>query len=202
MIGTRILVDANDPADIAAVNALQEGLQLQAGSNIPFAPPAYDPDSYTVTRRDLLELARGYTSFKHAFGRTEEVDPIRHLFASAAAWGGLPDAEAQYLNVDPGLPMGEYKIEVGEVPVDAFWSISLYNKMGYFERNQRELYNINNLTADKNTDGTITINFGVSDDDKPNYFPIIEGWNYMARLYQPRETILDGSWTFPALEPA
>jgi hypothetical protein len=24
-----------------------------------------------------------------------------------------------------------------------------------------------------------------------------EGWNYAARMYQPREEILDGSWTFP-----
>jgi hypothetical protein len=32
-----------------------------------------------------------------------------------------------YLNVDPGLPVGEYKLTVRDVPVDALWSISLYN---------------------------------------------------------------------------
>jgi hypothetical protein len=30
---------------------------------------------------------------------------------------------------------------------------------------------------------------------------IAEGWNYSVRLYQPREEILDGSWTFPEGKP-
>jgi hypothetical protein len=38
------------------------------------------------------------------------------LIASAAAWGGLPDDEAMYLNVDPGLPVGEHKLTVRDVP--------------------------------------------------------------------------------------
>lgn len=131
-----------------------------------------------------------------------DVDGVHHLLGSAAGWGGLPDDEAMYINVDPGLPLGEYKIEVGEVPVDAFWSISLYNKEGYFEPNNRNLNSINSITAAKNPDGTITVNFGVSDDEKPNYFPIMEGWNYLVRLYRPRTSVRDGSWTFPVIAPA
>jgi hypothetical protein len=34
-----------------------------------------------------------------------------------------------------------------------------------------------------------------------NYLPITEGWNYAIRMYQPRKEILDGSWTFPKIEP-
>jgi len=33
-----------------------------------------------------------------------------------------------------------------------------------------------------------------------NFLPISEGWNYTVRLYQPRKQVLDGSWTFPAVE--
>ena len=40
------------------------------------------------------------------------------------------------------------------------------------------------------------------DDDRPNILPITEGWNYTVRLYRPRAEILDGSWTFPSIEPA
>jgi hypothetical protein len=29
-----------------------------------------------------------------------------------------------------------------------------------------------------------------------------DGWNYVVRLYRPRAEILDGTWTFPTLEPA
>ena len=46
-------------------------------------------------------------------------------------------------------------------------------------------------------DGSITIHFG-GDPKADNYLPIMEGWNYLVRLYQPKKEILDGSWTFPA----
>lgn len=35
-----------------------------------------------------------------------------------------------------------------------------------------------------------------------NCLPTPPGWNYLVRLYRPRPEILDGSWTFPAAEPA
>ena len=34
-----------------------------------------------------------------------------------------------------------------------------------------------------------------------NFLPISEGWNYVVRMYQPCQEILDGTWTFPAVEP-
>jgi hypothetical protein len=30
--------------------------------------------------------------------------------------------------------------------------------------------------------------------------PVMNGWNYTVRLYQPEPELLDGSWTFPALD--
>ncbi len=47
-----------------------------------------------------------------------------------------------------------------DVPVDGFWSISVYNKEGYFEKNEHDAYTLNNLTAKKNDDGSISIQFG------------------------------------------
>lgn len=202
LLAARILVDPEDPADVAVVNALQDQLVFSSVSNEPFQLPDYDRESYEATRNGVIELARGISGFDRAFGKKSEVDPVHHLLGSGAGWGGLPDTEAKYINVDPGLPAGEYKIEVGEVPVDAFWSISLYNKAGYFEKNTRDLYNINSITAEKNPDGTITVNFGTSDAQKPNYFPIMDGWNYLVRLYRPRPEILDGTWNFPEIRPA
>jgi hypothetical protein len=38
--------------------------------------------------------------------------------------------------------------------------------------------------------------------DRPNCLPIMEGWNYIVRLYQRRPEILDGSWKFPSPEAA
>ena len=84
-----------------------------------------------------------------------------------------------------------------DVPVDGFWSISVYNAAGYFEPNDRNAYSVNNITATPDADGSITVHFGGCGDDRPNCLPIMEGWNYAVRLYRPRPEILDGSWTFP-----
>jgi hypothetical protein len=200
-VAARILVDPADEDDVAAVNALQDGLALEAGSAKPFAPPDYEPASLDATRQALLALARGLSGFDHAFGAKADVDPVRHLLATAAGWGGLPDREARYVGVEPGLPVGAYRLTVHDVPVDGFWSVSVYNADGYFEPNARGAYSVNNLTAVRNDDGSVTVHFG-GDGDLPNLLPIVDGWNYTVRLYRPRPEILDGSWTFPALEPA
>jgi hypothetical protein len=91
---------------------------------------------------------------------------------------------------------------VRDVPVDGFWSISVYNAAGFFERNHRGAYSVNNITATPTGDGSITVHFGGCGDDRPNCLPITDGWNYIVRLYRPRAEIRDGSWTFPSIEPA
>jgi hypothetical protein len=48
--------------------------------------------------------------------------------------------------------------------------------------------------------GSITIHFG-GDPKQPNYLAIMDGWNYVVRLYQPHKEILDGTWKFPAPQP-
>ncbi len=201
-VAARILVDPADPDDVAAVNALQDQLVIEAASAKPLEPTDYDTASLDGTRKALLELAKHLGSFDHAFGARGDVDPIRHLVGTAAGWGGLPDNEARYLGVEPGVSAGEYSLTVRDVPVDGFWSISVYNADGYFEPNDRDAYSVNNLTAKPNDDGSVTVHFGGCDDDRPNCLPIMDGWNYTVRLYRPRAEILDGSWTFPAIEPA
>ncbi|NLP84917.1 DUF1214 domain-containing protein [Microbacterium sp. CFH 90308] len=201
VLAVRILVDPSDPADVAAVGALQDQIGLEAGSPQPFEMPEYDTATFDETRNALLALARNLTGFDRMFGAKEEVDPVRHLIGTAAGWGGLPSAEASYIGVDPRLPLGQYELTVGEVPVDGFWSISVYNAAGYFEPNERGAYTINNITGARNDDGTITVRFGDYPADVPNALPITEGWNYLVRLYRPRPEILDGSWTFPRLNP-
>ena len=198
LVAARILVDPNDPADLDAVHALQDQIGLQAQSARPFVMPDYDTASFDTTRDAVLTLARGVNAFDGAFGSKDAVDPIKHLLGTASGWGGLPAQEAFYLNVDPGFPTGEYKVTVGDVPVDGFWSISVYNADGFFEANDRNAYSVNNITAAPNDDGTITVHFGGCGDDRPNCLPIMDGWNYAVRLYRPRPEILDGTWTFPA----
>ena len=198
-VAARILVDPADETDLAIVNALQDQLAVDAKSRRPFETPEYDKDSFEATRKAVLELARHLGGFDHAFGSKDEVDPVRHLIATAAGWGGLPDEEARYVSVEPGLPVGEYKLAVHDVPVDGFWSISLYNADGFFQANDRDAYSVNNITATPNDDGSVTVQFGGCGDSQPNCLPIMDGWNYTIRLYRPRPEVLDGSWTFPSI---
>jgi hypothetical protein len=201
LVAARTLVDPADPADVATVNALQDELQLTAQSSRPFEMPDYDVTSFDATRTAVLELAAGISGFDRSFGSRDDVDPVRHLLCTAAGWGGLPEHEAFYVNVSPGLPVGEYTVTVRDVPVDAFWSISMYNADGYFEPNDRDSNSVNSITATKDDDGSITVHLGGCDDDRPNCLPLTDGWNYIVRLYQPHAEVLDGTWTFPALAP-
>lgn len=198
-VAARVLVDPNDEADIEAVGKLQDGFAIAARSAEPFAPPEYDTDSLDDNRNALLHLAKHVEGFARTFGRKSDVDPVRRLLGTAAGWGGLPETEAFYVNVDPGLPVGRYTLHVGEVPVDGFWSISLYDADGYFPTTAQPV-SVNDITATRDADGGITVHFGDWPDGTPNPLPLSEGWNYLVRLYRPRPEILEGAWTFPAVE--
>jgi hypothetical protein len=99
------------------------------------------------------------------------------------------------------LPVGEYTLTVRDVPVDGFWSISVYTADGYLQPNDRNAYPSTTSLRNRTTTARSSIHFG-SDDDRPNLIPIMDGWNYTVRLYRPRPEVLDGSWPFPELEPA
>jgi hypothetical protein len=200
VVAVRTLVDPNDPADLDAVAALQDRVALVSHSAEPFPYPDYDPTSFDQTRQALLALARNLTEFDRTFGSRSDVDPVRHLIGTAAGWGGLPSTEATYIGVEPGLPVGRYELTVSDVPVDGFWSISVYNAEGFFEKNDRDAYTVNNITAVKNNDGSTTVRFGDHPEGLPNVIPIMDGWNYLVRLYRPRPEVLDGSWHFPRLD--
>ena len=135
------------------------------------------------------------------FGKKDEVDPHTHMLGTAAGWGGLPEQEAYYESREPRLPVGRYTITAKDVPVDAFWSITVYGADGFLHPNDLDAYSVNSVSGTKNPDGSITVTFGGTASDV-NPLPLEEGWNYTVRMYRPRPEILDGSWTFPDLDPA
>jgi hypothetical protein len=201
LLAMRVLADPTDPDDVAAANAVQDGLDLSAASAEPLQLPDYDEESLTLVRNALKDLGRTLTGTSRMFGTCEAVDPVRHLIGTAIGWGGLPEEEAFYETVEPALPVGEYRIVVRDVPVDAFWSISLYNREGYFEASDEGGCSVNQLTALTEPDGSVVLHLGDCANGSPNFLRLMDGWNYTVRLYRPRPEILDGSWTFPAAEP-
>jgi len=201
-IFVRTLVDAADAADVAKVNAIQNQMTINAASSKAFVPPNYDEDGFEAMVSAILALGPFVPNSFRMFGAKGEVDGVRHLIGTAGGWGGLPEREAFYLNVDPGLSPTKYAIEVpADVPVAAFWSVSLYNARGFFELNDRDAYSVYSVTGTRNADGSTTIHLGGCDDDRVNCLPIMAGWNYTVRMYRPGQEVLDGSWTFPAANP-
>ena len=198
-LSVRTLVDASDPEDIKKANALQDQLRIEAVSARPYSHPNYEQESYQSVYKMLLALGKDIPDARNTFGKRQDVDPVRHLLATAWGWGGLPEYEASYLNVEPNMPVGAYRITVKDVPVDAFWSVSVYNKDGYFEKNEYDAYSVNSVSGKPNEDGSFTIHLG-GDASSVNFLSITKGWNYVVRLYQPRKEVLDGSWSFPEVE--
>jgi hypothetical protein len=204
LAGIRILVDPSDPNDVKQVHALQDTLKVdQPGGPGRFEVPNWDQGSRKRVADALVVLGETIPDYRRAAGRKDEVDPVRHLIATATGWGLNPDKDAIYLNVTPKLNDGKtlYKLTVNDVPVDGFWSISVYNADGYFETNEQNGYTLNNITAKKSKDGSITVQFGGWDGKTPNCLPITPGWNYIVRLYRPRKEILDCTWNFPEAQP-
>src|SRR5262245_16384610 len=95
------------------------------------------------------------SDFKGAFGAKGEVDPVRHLIGAAAAWGGNPPRTPSISTSRRQKNDGKtiYKLDVKDVPVDGFWSVTVYNAKGYLEPNPYSAYSLNNLTAKTGDDG-------------------------------------------------
>ncbi|MDD2050590.1 DUF1254 domain-containing protein [Pseudomonas putida] len=204
VLGVRTMVNPNDAKDVQAAHALQDAIKVrQEGGAGKFEMPAWDPASQDKVRAALLALAATVPDSRGMFGRQDQVDPVRHLLGSAAAWGGNPEKDALYLNITPAQNDGSvvHRFKVKDVPVNAFWSVSVYNGAGYFEKNPYNAYTLNNLTAEKDRDGAVTVQFGGCDGKIANCLPTLPGWNYMVRLYQPGEAILSGTWHFPEATP-
>jgi hypothetical protein len=195
----RILVKGDDEKDNQIVTEIQNKITVSQTSIGTFEIPNWDQTSLDKLRDAIKVIASTITDTKRCFGDVHEVDPIGHFLGAAAGWGGNPNRAAIYINVNPELNDGKtpYTLTIKDVPVDGFWSISIYNKAGYFEPNLSNAYSFNSLTASKNIDGSITIHFG-GDPKQLNYLPITDGWNYTVRLYRAKEQILNGSWVFPS----
>jgi hypothetical protein len=66
-----------------------------------------------------------------------------------------------------------HRLTVKDIPVDGFWSVSVYDAKGFFEKNSLDAYSLNNLTARPSADGSVTVQFGGCGKDTPNCLPIV-----------------------------
>lgn len=201
-VAFRTLADPADKDDMKQAHAVQDAIKAeQPGGPGKFEVPAWDQASQKTIRDLLIALSDTLPDKNRMFGTRAEVDPVRFLLGAASGWGGNPDKEAVYLNVFPEKNDGRtvYALKVpASVPVDGFWSVTVYNAEGFFTPNAFNAHSLNNITAKKSADGSVDIQFGGCDGKIPNCLPVTAGWNYMIRLYRPHAEILNGTWAFPA----
>jgi hypothetical protein len=201
----RTLVDPNDPKDVTEIHRLQDAIKVsQPGGPGKLEVPNWDTASLDEIRNTLLVLAKHSPTLGRSFGARGEVDPFQHLIGTAAGWGGNPEKDASYAGIVAPRNDGKtiYRLTVPKnVPVESFWSVSVYNAKGFFEKNPYNAYSVNDITGKKNADGSMTIQFGGCDGKIPNCLPIMEGWNAAIRMYRPGPEILNGKWKFPQPQP-
>lgn len=198
MVLFRTLVDAEDPEDLKAVHTIQDQISARQEATGHFTVPNWDQATLNRLRDALNVLASTMKDSTGCFGTKEEVEPTKYIMCAAFGWGGNPTKAAIYETVIPARNDGKtpYELSVRDVPVKGFWSISVYNAKGFFQKNRYNAYSLNNLTAKTAEDGSVTVHFG-GDPAQPNFLPIVDGWSYVVRLYRPGEEMLSGAWHFP-----
>ena len=203
-INVRTLADPENPRDVQGANVVQNQIKIEQPRVGTFEVPNWDRASQDKVRAQLNKLSaeRG-GDLGVMFGKQGEVDPKAHLIGAAIGWGGNPPSAAMYQSVYPKLNDGKtaHRVTVKDVPVDGFWSVSVYNDKGYFEKNSLNAYSVNSLTGRANPNGSFTVHFGGCGKGVLNCLPVMAGWNYTVRLYRPRNNVVDGRWKFPDAEP-
>ncbi|MBV8103231.1 MAG: DUF1214 domain-containing protein [Hyphomicrobiales bacterium] len=200
----RILVNPDDPKDIDAAHALQDAIKVeQPGGPGAFRIPNWDAAGQVDVRTGLMVLAETLPDAKGMFGPRSSVDPVRRLIGSASAWGGAPQTDLLTFSVTPERNDGRtaYRLSLKDVPVDGFWSVSVYNARGFFDPNPQNAYSLDSASAKPGPDGTTEIQFGGCDGKALNCLPAPADWNYVLRLYRPRPAAFEGTWAAPAARP-
>jgi len=199
-----LVLDPESMEDMANVHKLQDSIKLTVSEpqNIGLQIPDYDRASHDKARLALNQLFDLERDSKKMFGKKEDVDPITHLVGTAGGIGGLPKNIATYENhlVSNNDGIQEYYLEIPDVvPVNAFWSITVYDQDGFIFK-KVESANKNQFTVKENDNGKVIVYFS-NDKTRENYINIGPNWNYVVRLYEPDLEIVSGLWTFPKPTP-
>ena len=156
----RTLVDAEDPDDVRRVNEIQDAVSLEVGNPGHFDVPDWDQASLTTVPDTLLRSPRR-SAARSVPGSGPEPRWTRSGIScsTAAGWGGNPPRDATYVGVFPERNDGAtvHRLRVADVPVDGFWSVTVYNREGSSNQTPEQIYSVNNLTAIRGDDRLVTV---------------------------------------------
>lgn len=204
----------NDADDMAAATKLFNGITI-SGPIIAEFPKldllsGFDKKVVDEAHKRMDE-AMVTTEFSKMIATPKDVPgKVSYLLLAAGSkggWGGpvtshssyesfYTDAEGKELKGSNGT----YTITTEAPPVDAFWSVTVYDSESQrLHPNKDDRYHINNTTALPNEDGTYTFIFKTEcGPEDRNCLEVPAGrFDIAARYYLPREPILSGQWKMP-----
>ena len=190
MVALRIRINKNDPNDSDKVRALQQATKISAKATEPHVMPNYDMEQLVALRDKLAAEAAELGSLNNMQGARGTVEERMHLLGTAAGWGLLPDVNSRYLSYGQQDNKGCYKATFTVPPFNknGFFSITMYNADGWIFSDRAIL---NEYNIEFNEDGTFDVYFGDCGEDVKNNLPIVEGWNFLMRVYEPKLQELD-----------
>jgi hypothetical protein len=162
----------------------------------------------------LGEVVNGWRTITQGVG-TYGTDYLQRAAVAEYGLGANLPADAVYpaTNVDEtGHPLlGDKRyvlhFDKGETPqVNAFWSLTLYDKGGYFVPNPLNRFAVRDSRLKTNADGSLDI-YLQSDspgkDHDANWLPTPTSgpFTLLLRMYWPKPSVLDGSYRPPGIRP-
>jgi hypothetical protein len=136
----------------------------------------------------------------------------RAIVAQAALGANVPEDAIYPLNLgdQAGRPLdgiNKYALHFDKAtlpPVDAFWSVTLYDPEGYQVANPLNRFALSNWMPFKyDPDGSLTLYFqneNPGNEKEVNWLPAPKGpFNATMRLYAPKSEALTGKWNPPAV---
>ena len=185
MVAVRIRANINDPEDGDKIRALQQAVTISAGAAEPHVMPNYDMEQLEALRSELAAEGLAKGSMENMQGARGTVYERMHLLGTAAGWGLLPDANARYIAYAQEDSQGCFQATYSVPPFNppGFFSITMYDVDGWIFSDDAIL---NEQNIEFNDDGTFDAFFGDCGDDAKNNLPIVDGWNFLMRVYEPR----------------
>lgn len=202
--------------------------RIGVGAHLDFDLDAFAPGVRAAVAEGTATAHRAIEQRGNDLGTVvagwQDIPPMGHygtdyLFRSAVAWKFIytnSPEEALYPIAETdadGEPLsGDHRYRLhfpagGLPPVDAFWSITLYDSdTRLMVDNPVDRYSIGDRTPGLRygDDGSLTIwiqRTSPGADDEANWLPTAEGRFYLnARAYLPRPAFIDGTYRLPAVE--
>ncbi|MCK4349212.1 MAG: DUF1254 domain-containing protein [Candidatus Krumholzibacteria bacterium] len=208
--------DKNNPEDLAAATAVFKGITID-GPELEETPEldllsGFDKAVEEEALLRMEETLRTVPFIETVVGPGKkpgtDVPYLYHAAGTKGGWGGPDPTHSTYESLftdDAGETLnganGTYTITTEEPPVDAFWSITVYDtkRGGFLHPNKDDRYHINNTGAVKNADGTVTFTFKQKcEEGDLNCLEVPAGpFDLVIRYYLPSEKIISGEWTLP-----